>query len=304
MRFRLLIAGLFLAGAAEAGAACADSVLIAADTPAPAECADTCFSVADTVSPVRKPAEFELTQARLDSLFEATDRGYYGRATLYDLPYSRSLSIPDWRRLWINTGVLVGAGVATMAILESLPADATAWNKIENGKVSMFKRWVRNVKAGPVWDGDNPVFNYTLHPYAGAAYYMGARSCGFNCWGSFIYSFCISTFFWEYGFEAFNEIPSVQDLVITPVVGSLLGEGFYLIKRKIVSDGYRLWGSRFMGYVVAWLVDPLNETIGYFRGDQRRQRHRTSAVDRLRGSTWIAPSSSGLQGGISLTYNF
>ena len=93
---------------------------------------------------------------------------------------------------------------------------------------------------------------------------MGARSCGFNCWGSFVYTFCISTFFWEYGFEAFNEIPSVQDLVITPVLGSLLGEGFYLIKRKIVSDGYRLWGSKVAGYAVAWLVDPIMRLSAIF----------------------------------------
>lgn len=246
----------------------------------------------------------------IDSIFTPALRNHYGKPSLYDYPYSTSRSIPQWGRLMVNTGVLMGAGIAMMGILESLPKDATAWNKKENAKTPMFKRWVNNVKEGPVWDKDNPVFNYILHPYAGAAYYMGARSCGFNIWGSFAYSFCISTFFWEYGFEAFNEIPSVQDLVITPVVGSVLGEGFYLIKRKIVNDGYRLWGSRFMGYFVAFLVDPLNETIGYFRGDQLRQRRRTEALHRgttghgMSASSWLAPSSSGLQWGISLTYNF
>ena len=172
----------------------------------------------------------------------------WGRPTIYDYPYSRTFSIPDWKRLWVNTAVMVGGGITTMVILEALPADATAWNKSENAKTSMWKRWVRNVKDGPHWDGDNPIFNFVLHPYAGAAYYMGARSAGFNCWGSFVYSFCISNLFWEYGFEAFNEIPSVQDIIITPVVGSLMGEGFYLIKRHIVSNGYRLWGSKPLGY--------------------------------------------------------
>lgn len=228
----------------------------------------------------------------------------YGRLTLYDLPYSRTLSMPDWKHLWINTSVLMGAGVTTMVILESLPSDATAWNKKENAKVSMWDRWVRHVKIGPVWDHDNLVFNYLLHPYAGAAYYMSARSCGFNCWGSFLYSFCISTVFWEYGFEAFNEIPSVQDLVITPMVGSILGEGFYLVKRHIVSNGYRLAGSRILGYAVAFLVDPLNECIGYFRGDQRHQTRRTSALNGLSAGSWIAPSRSGVSGGISLSYQF
>lgn len=254
-------------------------------------CADTAAFVADADS--------------LERIFSAPDlKKQYGRLSIYDYPYSRSLSMPDWKQLGINTGVLVGAGITTMVILEALPSDATAWNKTENAKTSMWKRWVRNVKAGPVWDHDNLIFNYVLHPYAGAAYYMGARSNGFNCWGSFLYSFCISTIFWEYGFEAFNEIPSVQDLVITPVVGSLLGEGFYLIKRHIVSNEYRLWGSKVLGYFVAFLVDPLNEVIGYFHGAQRKQIRRTKAIKGFSGSTWIAPSSGGMHGGISITYNF
>lgn len=230
----------------------------------------------------------------------------WGRPTIYDYPYSRTFSIPDWKRLWVNTAVMVGGGITTMVILEALPADATAWNKSENAKTSMWKRWVRNVKDGPHWDGDNPIFNFVLHPYAGAAYYMGARSAGFNCWGSFVYSFCISNLFWEYGFEAFNEIPSVQDIIITPVVGSLMGEGFYLIKRHIVSNGYRLWGSKPLGYAVAFLVDPLNEVVGYFRGDQRRAclKAKARSGEGFQSSAWMAPSSRGIQGGISITYNF
>lgn len=226
------------------------------------------------------------------------------RPTIYDYPYSRSLSLPDWKRLWINTAVLVGAGITTMVVLEALPEESTAWNKRSNEEIPLFKRWKKHVMEGPVWDGDNHIFNYVLHPYAGAAYYMGARSCGFNFLGSFLYSFCISTFFWEYGFESFNEIPSVQDLVITPVVGSLVGEGFYLIKRHIVRNGYRLWGSKVLGYMAAWLVDPLNETIGYFRGDQRKERHRLDSSGGLEASSWVGPSSTGLSAGLTIRYTF
>lgn len=265
-----------------------------------ADAADSCMMATDTVPEMKNVCAGETLQVP-DSVIRLGEKG---DLTLYDLPYSRKLNMKNWKRLWINTSVLVGAGVTTMLVLKALPADATAWNKRENERVPMFKRWWRHVKSGPVWDGDNAVFNYVLHPYAGAAYYMGARSCGFNCWGSFVYSFCISTFFWEYGFEAFNEVPSVQDLLITPIVGSILGEGFYLIKRKIVNDGYRLWGSKFLGYVVAFLVDPLNETIGYFRGYQKKLTRRAEARQHLSGSTWLAPSSGGLQCGISLTYNF
>lgn len=190
--------------------------------------------------------------------------------TLYDLPYSRTLSIPNWNRLWVNTGVLLAGGFTALGILEALPDESTAWSRSERRRVPFFQRWVNHVKAGPVWDGDKFIFNFILHPYGGAAYYMSARSCGFNSWGSFLYGFCISTFFWEYGVEAFNETPSVQDLVITPVVGAVLGEGFYHVKRHIVSHGYRLLGSPVLGGIVAFFMDPVNEVVGYFRGEQRR----------------------------------
>ena len=229
------------------------------------------------------------------------------RPTLYDYPYSRTLSIPNWNRLWANTSVLVAGGITTMVVLEALPKESTAWNKTEDAKVSMWKRWVRNVCDGPVWDGDNLIFNYVLHPSAGAAYYMSARSCGFNCWGSFVYCFAISTVFWEYGFEAFNEIPSVQDLIITPVIGSIIGEGFYILKRRIVDRGYRLFGSRVLGYVAAFFLDPVNEVLGYFRGDQKKyydRDGRSANKPHLAGGFNIMPQKGGITANISLTYNF
>ena len=221
---------------------------------------------------------------------------------LYEMPYSATLSCPDWGRLMVNTGVLVGGGITTLVILEHLPEDATAWSRAEQKHHSMWERYRKHFKEGPVWDGDKFVFNFILHPYGGAAYYMGARSCGFNVWGSFLYSFCISTFFWEYGVECFMEIPSVQDLVVTPVIGSIFGECFYLAKRAILNNNYRLLGSKALGYVVAFLLDPLNELAGYFRGDQRRwcREHQSSQEPKLS----MTPQIGAGRMGFSLSYTF
>ena len=121
-------------------------------------------------------------------------------------------------------------------MLECLPEDATAWNRAELQDVPLFKRWRDHViKEGPEWDHDKFYFNYILHPYAGAVYYKGARSCGFNVWQSLLYCTCISTVGWEFGIEAFMERPSIQDIFITPLVGSLIGEGFYKVKRSLLS---------------------------------------------------------------------
>lgn len=188
--------------------------------------------------------------------------------TIYAHPYSLSYSSPDAHRMWINTATLSAAFVGSLLVLECLPEGATNWNRHDIQSVPLFKRWYRNVfKRGPEWDGDKFYFNYLLHPYAGAAYYMSARSCGYNAYQSLLYSALISTVGWEFGIEAFMERPSYQDLFVTPLVGSALGEGFYRAKRYIVDHGYRLFGSRLIGTVAAWLVDPVNEFVGLFAGN-------------------------------------
>jgi hypothetical protein len=224
---------------------------------------------------------------------------------IYDMPYSRTASYKNWSRLWINTGALYGAGFASLIVLESLPQDATNWNREELSSVPPFKRWGNHVEKVAHWDGDNPIFNYILHPYGGAAYFMGARSQGFNFWESTLYSFCISTFFWEYGIEAFMEVPSIQDLIITPLVGAVIGECFYKWKRGIVANGYTLLGSSALGYVVAFLIDPVNEFVGLFAGNpckknmmEKRRKSECAVVPLL------ATTNQGMKYGVSVNIVF
>ena len=245
------------------------------------------------------PDEFVVN--RLVPVAEIPER-IYSRINIYDMPYSRHASYPNWRRLWLNTGVLCGAGFGALAVLESLPEGATNWNRKELSSVPPFKRWGNHVKKVAHWDGDSPIFNYILHPYGGAAYFMSARSQGFNFWGSALYGFCISTFFWEYGVEAFMEVPSIQDLIITPVAGALLGECFYKLKRRIVEDGYELWGSSVAGNIVAFLVDPVNEFIGLFAGNPCRQRLREKRKTEIAFTPMINPST--MQSQYTHTYGF
>jgi len=191
--------------------------------------------------------------------------------SIYALPYSLTGSSHNWRNLWINTGVLAGAFVGTLAVLECLPEDATSWNRAELQSVPLGQRWRKHVLIeGPEWDHDKFIFNYVLHPYAGAVYYMTARSCGFNAWQSLLYGTIISNVGWEFGIEAFMERPSIQDLIITPVVGSFIGECFYKVKRGLVANNYCLGGSRLLGNIVAFLVDPVNEVVGLFTGNPAR----------------------------------
>ena len=184
--------------------------------------------------------------------------------SIYSQPLSWTGKDPWWHGMWINTAVVTGAYIATLFVLECLPEDATAWNRDEITSVPFYKRWYRNIfKKGPEWDHDKFVFNWVLHPYAGAAYFMCARTCGFNFWQSMLYSAIISTVGWEFGIEACMERPSYQDIFVTPLIGSIIGEGFYRLKRLIVDRNYEILGSQYIGHILAFFLDPVNEVIGW-----------------------------------------
>jgi hypothetical protein len=222
--------------------------------------------------------------------------------SIYKLPYSKTLSVKNRHKMWMNTVALSSAFVGTLFVLECLPEDATAWNRDEIQSVPMFKRWYENIfKRGPEWDHDKFYFNYILHPYAGAAYFMSARSCGYNMWESLLYCSCISTIGWEFGVEAFMERPSYQDLVITPIVGSLIGECFYKVKRNIAANNYTLCGSKLLGNVVAFVVDPVNEFMGLFmRNDARHINDKSTSLCDVSFAPMITTGTKGF----SLTATF
>ena len=214
----------------------------------------------ETYAPPEAPKfDIDMAQSARDTVAIISGRP----RTIYSKPVSWTYSDPWWHGLWINTAVYAGAFVGTLFVLEMLPEDATAWNRSEINSIPFYKRWYTNIfKKGPEWDHDLFIFNYVLHPYAGAAYFMSARTCGFNFWQSMLYSAFISNIGWEFGIEACMERPSYQDLVVTPVIGSLIGGGFYRLKRLIVENDYYLLNSRLLGHIAAFILDPLNEFIG------------------------------------------
>ena len=219
----------------------------------------------------------------------------------YELSYSFTQNTYDWHRLWMNTATLSSAFVGTLLVLECLPEDATSWNRAELQDVPLFKRWHNHViKKGPEWDHDKFYFNYILHPYAGASYFMAARSCGFNFWKSALYSSIVSTVGWEFGIEAFMERPSIQDLFVTPIVGSCIGEGFYHVKRWLVDNDYRLFGSPVLGSILAFLVDPVNEFTGLWLGNTARTAAHRKALSKNKVSLSVVPAINKTYKGFSL----
>ncbi len=182
----------------------------------------------------------------------------------YDQKYLVYDPVKDPKRLLYNTGLFLGAAVVTFGVLWVMPESFTNWDKEEMRDYGLVNRWKDNVRAGPVWDEDGIFLNWIMHPWIGGIYYMSARGSGYNKWQSFAYTAIMSTFFWEYGIEAFAEIPSWQDLIITPILGSVLGEQFFRWKGNIIRNEKKLLNSRFLGRTTIFLMDPMNQILDGF----------------------------------------
>ena len=206
----------------------------------------------------------------------------------------------DKERLWSQTKLIFGLGLAMPTTLDL--AGVIDWGPDEYS----LSEWWDNVSSGPVWDNDHPAYNYLGHTYFGGVYYQVARKSGYDQWDSFIYTALMSTFYWEYGVEAFFEPPSIQDLIFTPVAGWLYGEWAFNKEREIRSRGGRVAGSQTLGDVALFLLDPVDTIASSLNSMFGKPLFRS-------GSVWVSRqplrSNKGRSGqddyiGINVVLNF
>ncbi|MBI3543161.1 MAG: DUF3943 domain-containing protein [Deltaproteobacteria bacterium] len=154
------------------------------------------------------------------------------------------------RKLWVVTAELLGAQIVTLAILSTLPPESTGWGK------GSLKNIYDHAVQGPHFDTDPPYWNFTAHPFVGSEYYLLARNRNASWWQSLLYSAAMSAF-WEYVTEGYFERPSIQDLIITPVAGAVLGELRYQAKEALVDPktgkADKLWKK-----ILIVVLDPIN----------------------------------------------
>jgi hypothetical protein len=176
----------------------------------------------------------------------------------YQSPYQISLFSPDNgeddARLWSQTKSIFAYGLGVIGIIALLPDDVSNWDNEEG----IFEKWRTNIKHGPVWDRDKEPLNLIGHPYFGGVYYQVARKSGFRQWDAFVYSALMSTFYWEYGIESFAEVASIQDLIITPVLGWAYGEWAFNTEMDIRQNNNTVWGSSFLGRTALFFLDPVD----------------------------------------------
>ena len=160
---------------------------------------------------------------------------------------------PDWRGIRRDTGYFLGYQFAVIGILYFAPEDVSGWSDEDKEEYS-FDKWWDNVSDPVVRDGDVWWINYITHPYWGGTYYIRARERGLNRTQSFWYSALLSTLY-EYGAEALFEPVSVEDLLVTPLLGSLVGEYLFTPLREKVraKPGALDWSDK----TILVLTDPL-----------------------------------------------
>lgn len=156
-----------------------------------------------------------------------------------------------------GTAVIIGFELAMMGVMMMMPRDAMKWEP--DFVQDAARNLGRHLTTAPVWDNDDWRLNYLGHPYAGSIYYNTVRAQGASVWQSFLFSLGASTF-WEYAVEATAEPASTQDLIVTPVVGSLLGE---LVNQLTLS--MKKNGTSFLEGVAITILNPTHVAMRGYR---------------------------------------
>ncbi|MCE7553909.1 DUF3943 domain-containing protein [Aliivibrio fischeri] len=206
-----------------------------------------CSNASFDFSPMRLDGEAPSKVAENDSLAQSTQLPHYLRVS----------DERDWDYLMEQSYTILGLSVATVGLMTFLPESITKWDSEDSSIKNLGSKWKDNVSQGPVWDKDEHFLNYVMHPYFGGVYYTAARHAGFNEFESFLYSTTMSTFFWEYGVEAFAEVPSIQDLFVTPFFGAVVGEVMLQQELRITENGGEVMGSETLGSVSLFFLNPV-----------------------------------------------
>ncbi len=169
----------------------------------------------------------------------------------FGLPEARPQFVkerPFPKREFIGTGEIFAQEALMSGILYLTPKEFSKWED------KFWLHWGSNLKRAytspPVWDKDGWVVNYVGHPVQGALFFNSVRSQGAGFWESAAFN-VFQTLLWEYGIEAINEQPSINDLITTPLCGIALGELAHQATKRMKRGGFTL-GEK----ILVTIIDP------------------------------------------------
>ena len=168
---------------------------------------------------------------------------------------------PPLSDLAYDTVFLSGLLVMQMGIMLQMDPKMLKWDG-NKAKEPAWKMVEQNCGRRPVWDKDPWPTNFLQHPWAGAQYYLLARQRGYSRGGALIYAALVSAVLWECLIEGRMERTSIQDLIVTPLLGAVLGEVTYYLLQRIEREGGTLLGSEVLAWTVKLVLAPVILIIG------------------------------------------
>ncbi|MEN8192426.1 MAG: DUF3943 domain-containing protein [Bacteroidota bacterium] len=162
--------------------------------------------------------------------------------------YTNEFNILDFQSVsaqqyWSGTKIWGSVCVGMLGALMLMPSSVTKWEEgyIDNAMENLNRAFTEP----PVWDEDHWEINYIGHPVAGAFYYNTIRAQEGSILNSFLFSAFMSTG-WEYVYEGVAERPSIQDLIVTPVAGAILGEVIHQTTLGMKKNGFSVFEAAFV----------------------------------------------------------
>jgi hypothetical protein len=157
-------------------------------------------------------------------------------------PLLRNENAGIWKKIGRAELFIGGAELLGATVLIVTPKKVTKWS--HNWEQDAWRHIKRSLKL-PVWDDDNWKINFIGHPVAGSFYYNSLRSQHASLFHSFLFA-TAQSFIWEYFIEATAEKPSTQDLFVTPIVGSILGESINQLTMNMRRNGFNFFEKMFV----------------------------------------------------------
>jgi hypothetical protein len=154
---------------------------------------------------------------------------------------------------------LLPVGALALGAIYLMPEETSNWDRDSITLNEVWDNWKDNV-GNWQWDKDDTWINLLGHPYFGSAYVVYARHYGYSPMESLDFSFTAS-FFYEVGLEGWVEPVSIQDVILTPLLGFCLAELLLPLEERIRKNNNRLLGSDFLGGLSLFLIDPFGHMI-------------------------------------------
>jgi len=160
-----------------------------------------------------------------------------------NVPLLRNENAGIWKKVGRAELFIGGAELFGITILMLSPKEVTGWSP--DWTQDAWRNMKRSLSMAPVWDDDDWQINYVGHPIAGSIYYNSLRSQNASIFHSFLFA-TAQSFIWEYFIEATAEKPSTQDLIVTPIVGAILGESTHRLTMNMRRNGFNFFERVFV----------------------------------------------------------